>query len=53
MGRLQWLAQREWDDGFFKIPREPVVTPTSKPTGRVTSAVPFGMSTPGLNKTGH
>ncbi|RXW25502.1 hypothetical protein EST38_g301 [Candolleomyces aberdarensis] len=37
----EWLAQKEWDDGYFKIPRETVVSPSSKPTGRVTSAVPF------------
>ncbi|KAJ2924639.1 hypothetical protein H1R20_g12444, partial [Candolleomyces eurysporus] len=40
----EWLAQKEWDDGYFKIPRETVVSPSSRPTGRVTSAVPFATS---------
>ncbi|KAF5341704.1 hypothetical protein D9611_001832 [Ephemerocybe angulata] len=37
----QWFAQDTLIDGFFRIPREPVSSPTQKATGRVTSAVPF------------
>ncbi|EAU85398.2 signal transducer [Coprinopsis cinerea okayama7 len=37
-----WYTQTQLVDGFFRIPREAVITPHSKATGRIVCAAPFG-----------
>lgn len=44
------FAQDTLVDGYFRMPKEPVNSPTmQKATGRITAAVPFGMTEPKLH----
>ncbi|TFK28142.1 hypothetical protein FA15DRAFT_665628 [Coprinopsis marcescibilis] len=40
-----WFTQEQLSDGFFRIPKEAVISPHSRAaTGKITSAVPFNTS---------